>query len=88
VGVLTNDMNRLRGEIRGLRAARKALTKDRRGVVVAMQAGFRNAHAEMARRTKADLSAFVSGLRRTVSALRREVADDILGARRAWFGKH
>lgn len=95
MGVLTNDMTRLRGEIGGLRGARRALindllhrTRERRSAVVGMQAGFRRSHAEMSRKAKADLRAFMSALRRTVSALRREVGEDIAGARRAWSGKH
>lgn len=95
MGVLTNDMTRLRGDIGGLRGERRALindlshrTRERRSAVAAMQAGFRRSHAEMSRKAKADLRAFMFALRRTVSAMRREVADDIVGARRAWSGKH
>lgn len=95
MGVLTNDMTRLCGEMAGLRGARRALindlshmTRERRAAVARMQTGFRRSHTEMSRKAKADLRAFMSALRRTVSALRREVADDIAGASRAWSGKH
>jgi len=54
--------------------------------VAAMQAGFRDAHAEAARRVRAALADFVSGLKTTVAALRSEFAFDLAGARRAWFG--
>ena len=91
---LTEDMTRLSGEIRALHGSREALIKglvrganDLRHIVSGMRAGFRNAHNEMARRTKADRLAFVSGLKRTVAGLRREFAGDLAGARRAWFGK-
>lgn len=100
MSVLTNDMTRLCTEIRGLRGARKALindlmrvTKDRRGAVAAMQAGFRKSHAEMARRTRANRRAFISSLKPIVIAIRQRVADlrkefakDIAGAHGAWFG--
>ena len=95
MGALTDDMTRLCGEIRGLRGARREVindlshrTRERRSAVAGMQAGFRRSHAEMARKARADLRAFMSALRRTVSAMRREVADDIAGAHRAWSGKH
>jgi hypothetical protein len=60
--------------------------KERKNAVAGMRAGFRNAHAEMAKISRAERVAFLSGLRRTVSAMRKRFTDDIAGARQAWFG--
>lgn len=74
MGVLTDDTTRLRGEIDSLRGAREAFgeelmreVNDFKNSASEMQAGFRNAHGEMARKTRADRSGFVSGLQGAVS---------------------
>lgn len=94
MGNLTNDMRRLCNEILTARHARQTMVKDlARGArdmknsVSAMLAGFSNAHAEMARKAKAERMAFESGLKHTVADMRMEYASDLAGARRAWFGK-
>jgi hypothetical protein len=94
MGILTNDMTRLRREIGVLRSERRFLmrdlargTKELKAGVAVMQAGFRDAHAEMAGNAKAGREAFVSSLRSTVSGMRKEFADDLAGARQAWFGR-
>jgi len=87
MGNLTSDMTRLCGEISALRGAREAFLKGLVDGVKQMQAGFHHAHAEMARKTKAERKAFVSGLKKTVFGMRKEFATDIAGAHRAWFGK-
>jgi len=58
-----------------------------------MQSGFRKAHANMAAKTKGERERFLSELgqymnvlRQEIAGFRREFADDIAGARRAWFG--
>jgi hypothetical protein len=78
---LTDDMNRLSGEIEALRRAREAFIEGLRGSVVeikrevaGMQAGFRNDHAEMARKTKEGLLGFHGEIKNFVSGLRDEVA--------------
>ena len=93
MGILTSDMTRLRREIGDLRGARKSLmkdlargTKEMKADVAVMQAGFRDAHVKMAGNMKAVREAFVSSLRSTVSGMRKEFADDLAGARQAWFG--
>ena len=86
MGNLTSDMTRLCGEISAWRGAREAFLKELVDGVKQMQAGFRHAHAEMARKTKAERKAFVSGLKKTVFGMRKEFATDIAGAHRAWFG--
>jgi hypothetical protein len=87
MATLTDDMTRLCGEIQMLRGMRGALidelehkTRERRAAVSQMQASFANAHAEMAKRAKANRLAVVSSLRQATSS-------DLAGARRAWSGK-
>jgi len=94
MGILTGDMTRLCGEINASRGAREGLmrdlargTKDLKDAVSGMQAGFRNAHADMARKAKAERVAFISSLKKTVSGMKKGSTADITGARRAWFGK-
>ncbi len=71
MGRITDDMTRLAGEIRAGHAARVSFVKDLKREVAAMREGFRRQNKERAR---------------TVMALRHEVAADLAGARRAWFG--
>ncbi len=93
MGHITGDMTRLVGEIRALRDARNKLiedltrgAKDLKDAVSAMLANFSNAHAAMARKTKAERMAFLSGLNNAVAGMRKEFAADLAGARLAWFG--
>jgi hypothetical protein len=94
MGILTSDMTRLRCEITDLRGARKALledlaqgAKEMKDAVAVMQAGFRNSHTEMAKFASAERAEFISGLKRTVTGMRREFSTDLAGAHRAWFGR-
>jgi len=80
MGPLTESMTRLCGEIVALRSARKAFVKDLTHDVAAMQANFRRAHKDMARKTRAERRAAVAHLKKTMAA-------DLEGARRAWAGK-
>jgi hypothetical protein len=41
----------------------------------------------MANRTKSERLAFLNGVKRSVGAQRREMRNDLAGARRAWAGK-
>jgi hypothetical protein len=41
----------------------------------------------MAKRTKNERLAFLNNLKRSVGAERRDMRDDLAGARRAWAGK-
>ncbi|MBI4473655.1 MAG: hypothetical protein HY646_13390 [Acidobacteria bacterium] len=97
---LTNDMTRLRAEIGNLRAARVSLMKDvqnsairNRDAVEEMTKDFRRQHARMAKRSKSERLAFLSGVSRQVSAIRKDTAGlrdafraDILGGHKAWIG--
>jgi hypothetical protein len=93
MGNLTTDMTHLYDEINALRNGRKALRKNLENgatnlkkAVNRMQAGFQYAHDEMARKTKEERTAFVSGLQKAVSRMRKDFSADLAGAHRAWFG--
>ena len=86
MGRLTDDMTRLVGEIHMSHADRARKIRDLKHATVEMLAGFRFAHADMARRQQPMLRDFVSGLRATVAGLRKEFAAELAGAHRAWFG--
>jgi len=62
-------MTRLCGEIVTLRGARLTFVRDLGQDVAAMKAGFRQAHAEMGRRTKAERQGFVKVLGHEVASL-------------------
>ena len=96
---LTNDMTRLRAEIATLRAARMSMMKDIQNAVIrnrsaleAMTAEFRTQHARVAKRGKSERLAFLSGVSRQVSGIRKETdrlrnafRADIMGGHKAWF---
>jgi hypothetical protein len=93
MGRLTEEMTRLQHEISALRDARETFGRDLEAFaehltegVSALRGDFQDAHAEMAETTKAGLQAFVSGLRDSIGGLRQEIASDVAGARRAFFG--
>ncbi len=92
MGLLTDDMTRLCGEINALRRARgifrKDLEKETRGRKIAvseMRANFAFARADMARKTKVFLSNFVSSLKGGVGERRRQFRADLAGVHRAWL---
>jgi len=87
MGRLTDDMSRLVGEIVAFRGARRSFVKDLSHGMAAMQAAFRRAHNEMARKTRAERRAAVNHLKKMVGGMRQEFAADIEGASRAWAGK-
>lgn len=86
MGRLADDTTRLCDEIRALRGGREASLRSLKGAVAGWRARFRNEHAQMARKTKADRLAFVSGMRKEVSGLRNEFSTELAGAHKAWFG--
>jgi len=101
MGVLTDDMTRLRAEATAMRSERQALlgalhrgTADLQKAVGGMMEGFRQAQHKMAEETHAECAAFLEGvenavtdLQKTVGGLRKEFAADVQGARRAWTGQ-
>ena len=86
MGVLTNDMTRLRGEIAQLHGSLEAFVGALKPAWRAMKADFRKAHHQMAKKTAAERAEFVSGLVEKVAGLRTEFAADIAGAHQAWCG--
>jgi len=94
MGVLTDDMTRLNGEINAARKTRGTLMEDLKHQmkalqksVAGMQARFHKAHREMADSTAEERAAFVTDLTGTVAGLCTEVAADLAGAHRAFFGR-
>ncbi len=67
-------------------ALRRAFVAEVQSRVGNLQATFRRSHAEMARKGRTLRRQCLSHLERTVRALRQETADDLNGARRAFFG--
>ena len=79
MGVLTDDMARLRGEIDAMRDAREVLNQElardaqgRRSSVAAMLVRMHQAHAEMGRTTGTALRAFRSGLATDMGKMRAD----------------
>lgn len=92
MGVLTDDLTRLRNEVLALRSARQGLihdlereTEDRRADVSRTLANFSKGLGAVARRTKADRLGSISDLKRTVGDLLTGVRTDLGGIRQAWF---
>lgn len=98
MGRVSNDMTRLCGEIAAMASVRDALMHDlsrttntRRAAVADLLSSFSDARSELARKTKADLAKFQSGVQRSVRRLRHEVNNkvgefraDMAGAKQAW----
>jgi hypothetical protein len=76
MGTLTESMTRLCHEIVALRRARLTFVRDLGQGVAAMQADFRRAHADMARRTQAARQGFVKDLSQEVASLRADFRRD------------
>lgn len=92
MGVLTNDLTRLRNEVLALRSARRGLihdlereTKNRQADVFRMLADFSKGLGAVARKTRADRLRSISDLKRTVNGLQRGVRMDLGGIRQAWI---
>ena len=86
MGRLADDTTRLCDEIRALHGGRETLLRSLKGAVAGLRASFRNGHAQMARKTKADRLAFVSGMRKEVFRFRKELSTELADAHKAWFG--
>jgi len=87
MGVLTDDMTRLRNEVTAMRSERQALLRELQRNTADLMDGFRKARCKMAEETRAELEKAVKDLQETVGGLRKEFAADIQGARRAWAGQ-
>jgi hypothetical protein len=92
--MLTDDMTRLRNEILVMRKMRGSMMSDLqhgakglKHAVTKLCAHFGRTRATMAKRTKNERMAFLSNLKRSVSGQRRDMRNDLAGARRAWASK-
>lgn len=93
--MLTEDTVRLRDEIVAMRNVRGSLmsdlqkeTKSRKKAITQLCSHFGHARAKMAKQTKHVRLTFLDDLKRSVGALRKDVTDDLAGARKAWAGKN
>lgn len=91
---LTNEMVRLCEEIGTSHRSRRSFIRNQKRDVARKMKEFRHARFVMACNNKAERTEFVRGVRnmvsnlkKNVSAMRQNFADDIEGARRAWFGR-
>jgi len=92
--MMTDDMVRLHDEIHAMRKGRGTLINDlkkenksREKAVKHLCSHFGHVRAKMAKHAKQVRVTFVDNLKRSVSALRKDMADDLAGARKAWAGK-
>ncbi len=84
MGMAPQDMARLRGEITGLRGARRELLNnmvrdagERRNAVAAMGKHFHDAHAEMARTMSKERRAFLTGIKADVYSMQADIHNDL-----------
>jgi len=92
--MLTDDMTRLCREIVDLREMRASAmndlqseTEDRKQAVAELCSQMHDDREAMAKRTKKERMTFLKGMRRSVNAQRREMRNDLAGARAAWAGE-
>jgi hypothetical protein len=92
--MLTDDMTRLCDEILTMRKARGSLVnelqhgaKALKHTVTKLCAHMGRARASTAKRTKNERVAFLNNLKRSVAGQRRDMRNDLSGARNAWAGK-
>ena len=92
--MLTEDMTRLCDEIVAMRKMRSSMmtelqhgAKGLKHSVTKLCAHFGRVRATMAKRTKNERVVFLNNLKRSVGAERRDLRNDLAGARRAWAGK-
>ena len=92
--MLTDDMTRLCREIVDLRGMRASAmndlqneTEDRKQAVAEFCSQVHADRKAMANRTKKERMTFLKGMRRSVNAQRREMRNDLAGARAAWAGE-
>jgi len=92
--MLTDDMTRLRNEILAMRKMRGSLmselqhgAKELKRTVTKLCTHFGHARTTMAKRTKNERMAFLNDLKHSVGGQRRDMRNDLAGARRAWAGK-
>ncbi len=91
---MTDDMVRLHDEIVAMRRSRGNLmnglrkeTESRSHAVTQLCSHFGHARAKMAKQSKQARVHFLTNLQRSVGTLRKDMRDDLAGARKAWSGK-
>ena len=82
----SEDLGRLRDEMATLHNGRVEMLETLSAGVREMRAGFRKAHAHMARKTRAGLKTFMSDLRANVMGLRAGFQGENAATHLAWFG--
>lgn len=94
MGVFTEDIQRLCGNIVALRKGRQTLraalateNRDRRSEIAEMRATAGRLQTEMAHQSSAARNSFLRELKREVHGECRAVREDLAGARHAWLGK-
>jgi len=92
--MLTEDMTRLCDEILAMRKMRGNMMNELQHGALGLKhsvtklcAHFGRVRATMAKRTKHERLTFLHNLQHSVGSQRREMRDDLAGARRAWAGK-
>lgn len=92
MGMLSEDMTRLRNEILALRSSRQGLihdlvreTKNRRADVSSMLADTSEALSAVAKATKADRLGSIADLKSAVADILSGVSTDLCGIRQAWL---
>ena len=92
---MTDDMVRLHDEIHAMRKGRGTLMNDlkkenksREKAVKHLCSHFGHVRAKMAKHTKQARLTFLNNLKSSVGALRKDMADDLTGARKAWAGRN
>ena len=92
MGMLTEDMTRLRNEILALRSSRQGLihdlareTKNRRADVSSMLADTSDALSAVAKATRADRLGSIADLKSAVADILSGVSTDLCGIRQAWL---
>jgi hypothetical protein len=92
--MLKDDTTRLCGEIQAMRRVRATMmrelqhgAKELKQTVAQLCSHFSRARTAMAKRTKHERVVFLNHLKRSVGAQRRDMRNDLAGARRAWAGK-
>jgi len=91
--MLTENMTRLCGDILTMRRMRGNMmnelqrdTQGRKQAVVELCTNLGNARTAMANQTKNERLAFMNNLKTSIGAQRRDMRNDLAGARRAWAG--
>ena len=87
IAVLRNEIVALRQKREEMMVGLARQTRDRRKAVAGLCASFGKDLAGLTRRTRADRTRFLDGIRSSVAGCRRAVRQDLVAARAAWTGR-